>query len=110
MRSYRETLSVRRDVSRGTPAQFRWRRRVWSVNVILRQWVETGAWWNSPAVMALRGTSHGSVPDNLSPLDLIHQTEVFVVEAVCAYSGNIGVFTLSHNTETGEWVMRGVAD
>lgn len=50
-RRYAEPAQVRsRD---GEPAEFRWRGRLYAVRSVLAQWVETGAWWEAPAVAAL---------------------------------------------------------
>lgn len=53
MRSYDESVEVTE--GREGPERFRWRGRLLLVDEVLSRWVETGAWWNAPAVRAVRG-------------------------------------------------------
>ncbi len=53
MRSYDEPIEVTE--GRDGPVGFRWRGRLLLVEQVLSRWVETGAWWDAPAVRAVRG-------------------------------------------------------
>jgi len=57
MRRYDDVIEVRRGLVAGqeAPEQFLWRHRLWLVRDVLAYWVETGAWWERPAVGAVLG-------------------------------------------------------
>ncbi len=53
MRRYDEPVEVTE--GRDGPERFEWRARLLLVDEVIARWVETGAWWDSPAVRAVRG-------------------------------------------------------
>lgn len=53
MRSYDDPIEVTE--GREGPERFRWRGRLLLVSEVLTRWVETGAWWDSHLVRAVRG-------------------------------------------------------
>jgi hypothetical protein len=90
---------------------------------VARQWVETGAWWKSSLVRAARSGDvvdpgadpgradlAGRVGTGRVPADeLLGQNVIFLVEAVSARTGAVGVFELVYECSQ-RWVVRGVAD
>ena len=108
MRSYNEPIEVRRGLVSGleAPAQFLWRDRLWMVRDVQTRWVETGAWWDGPAVRALRGNTDSGEEEG----DLLAEEEVWRVVAANGRAGGQGVYELSHLWGTGQWRLRTVMD
>lgn len=148
MRRYDETIQVRSgrigagiaglDADHDTawpegPAQFVWRERLWRVLGVQGRWIESGAWWNGPAVRAARGEdiatrqpdagsrtgAHGSpVPastaqvdeDDILCGDLLCEQEIWRIEAANGREGSRGVYELAHAWADGTWRLRAVLD
>lgn len=106
MRRYDEAIQVRSEPP-GTPTQFRWRGRVWSVREVVTRWLETGAWWDSPLVKAVRGDDQQQLLDDRD-IDLLAEHEVWRV--VAGTGATVGVYELDHVQQTGSWRLRAVAD
>lgn len=116
MRRYDDPVDVRRGRVPGTgggpvegPEQFVWRGRLWKVHTVLAQWVETGAWWQSPDAHAVLGSDDGAIPGTVRTgvqVDLAAEREVWRVEAgrgmVAAATGR-GVFDLVFDWTDGSW-------
>lgn len=109
------------------PAHFIWRNRLWRVLGVQARWIESGPWWNGPAVRAARGEDSvhqaartgtalleaGAFTD-LDPTDFDHdllcEQEVWRVEAANGAAGSRGVYELAHAWADGSWRLRGVVD
>ena len=132
MRRYDDPVDVRRGRVPGTgggpvegPEQFVWKGRLWKVHTVLAQWVETGAWWQSPDAHAVLGSDDGASPGTVQTgvqmgvqtsvqtsvqtgvqVDLAAEREVWRVEAgrgmVAAATGR-GVFDLVFDWTDGSW-------
>ncbi|MGI8614219.1 MAG: DUF6504 family protein [Nocardioidaceae bacterium] len=87
------------------PAHFVWRDRVWRVCAVVAHWVETGAWWEHPDLLALLGTGSEPTDDGAgsSVAALLGEREVWRVDAERGRGGRRGVFDLSFDWSTGEW-------
>ena len=103
MRRYDDSVEVRRGLVDGVegPAQFVWRDRLWVVCAVVAHWMETGTWWEQPAVQVLLGTDTPDRPD--PPGDLLGEHEVWRVEAARGAAGGRGVFDLSFDWAQGQW-------
>ena len=115
MRRYDDPVDVRRGRVNGTgdgpvegPEQFLWKGRLWKVHAVVAQWVETGAWWQSPGVQAVLGSDDGTGPAGTTRsagwTDLAAEREVWRVEAGrgMATTGR-GVFDLVFDWADGSW-------
>ncbi|HSK28041.1 MAG TPA: DUF6504 family protein [Jiangellales bacterium] len=124
-RRYDEQVEVRRGLVGGAeaPAQFLWRDRLFLVQGVLAHWVETGAWWRSPAARAVHGVEEGEGegppgrPGAADPaagvrgasvaLGLLadDEREVWRVEAAAGRWSPSGVFDLALDWSSGSWVL-----
>ena len=111
MRRYDDPVEVRRGLVPGSggqvegPEQFLWKGRLWKVCGVVGHWVETGPWWQSPAV---------------SVHDLAADREVWRVEAARGLAaagggagggaGSRGVFDLVFDWSEGGWLLTRCAD
>ena len=117
MRRYDDSVEVRRGLVDGVegPEQFVWRDRLWVVCAVVAHWMETGTWWEQPAVQVLLGTDTAA-PDRSDPAsdllndlpgdlpgDLLGEREVWRVEAARGAAGQRGVFDLSFDWAQGRW-------
>jgi hypothetical protein len=110
MRRYDDPVDVRRGRVRGAggavegPEQFLWKGRLWKVSVVVAQWVETGAWWQSSGVHAVLGADE---IDAAARTDLSAEREVWRVEAArgrAVHSDEgAGVFDLVFDWSDGSW-------
>lgn len=118
MRRYDDPVEVRRGWVEGPahrgegPEQFLWRGRLWQVRAVLAHWVETGPWWQTPAVRALVGTDDtGATPAPGPGPDLLAERELWRVEAGRGSdAGATGVFDLSFDWADGSWQLVGCVD
>lgn len=114
MRRYDDPVETRwgRVGDQEAPEGFRWRGRAYAVRAVLAHWIETGAWWSSPAATAVTVADAPDSPVGLAAPDLLAEREVWRVEASRAGAGaaaRSGVFDLLHD-ETGRWQLVGCAD
>jgi hypothetical protein len=137
MRRYDDPVEVRRGQVSGTdgggadpsgmaPEQFLWRGRLWKVRTVVAHWVETGPWWQSAGVHALRGetsvgtgtgTATTTAPATATAsIDLIAEREVWRVEASRGRGNGVGpglglgVFDLSFDWSGGTWRLTRCVD
>ncbi len=138
MRRYDDPVEVRRGRIEGGqpgegqpegPEQFLWRGRLWKVRAVLAHWVETGAWWQSPAAREAIGSDDpdgpSTAPDAGAPdagvvvrPDLLAERELWRVEAASGMTGppagsdepGGGVFDLSFDWNDGTWQLVGCLD
>ena len=106
-RRYDDAVDVRRRDE--DPAEFLWRGRHYAVREVLAHWVETGAWWRSPAVTGA-GSAAVSIDSlgSLDPLDssvLAAEREVWRVEATRGRQHGSGVYDLCFDWASGGWVL-----
>ena len=102
------------------PAQFVWRSRLWRVLGVQHRWIESGAWWNGPAVKAARGDDavsgrtverpDGPGTSDEDDGDLLREREVWRVEAANGREGSRGIYDLVHAWADGSWQLRAVID
>ena len=103
-RRYDDPVDVRRRDE--DPAEFLWRGRHYAVREVLAHWVETGAWWRSPAVTGA-GSAAVSI-DSLGSLDssvLAAEREVWRVEATRGRQHGSGIYDLCFDWASGGWVL-----
>ncbi len=128
MRRYDEPVEVRRrdDV----PAEFLWHGRFYVVRDVLAHWVETGAWWRTPAASAVYGLnvdreqgdmsgssvstsstlpSSVAVPSSVA-LDEGGDREMWRVEASAGRTCGTGVFDLCFEWSVGAWRLARTLD
>ena len=108
MRRYDESVEVRRGLVDGmeAPEQFCWRGRLWLVRAVVGHWMETGTWWEQPAVQALLGTDAGETEVSIGSTaagDLAGEREVWRVEAARGRADLAGVFDLRLDWTQGQW-------
>lgn len=115
MRRYDDTVDVRRrdDV----PAEFLWRGRIYLVREVLSHWVETGAWWRTPAAAAVYGTDDPDASAMQSTemstsvaLDEGGDREMWRVEASAGRLSVVGVFDLCFEWSQGTWRLTRALD
>ncbi len=104
MRRYDDPVEVRRGrldeagAPEQSPVQFLWRGRLWKVRAVLAHSVETGAWWQPDAARA-------------APVhDLLHERELWRVQAGRGGLESDGVFELSLDCYDGSWQLVGCQD
>ncbi|MDQ1642591.1 MAG: hypothetical protein QOJ90_1942 [Actinomycetota bacterium] len=90
-RRYDATVEVRRRDE--DPAEFLWRGRLFVVRSVLAHWVETGAWWRTPA--AVTAPTDGSGALALAGPVRAAEREVWRVEASAGRTAGSGVYDLS---------------
>ena len=97
------------------PLAFRWRGRRYVVGSVLAHWVETGAWWRTPAVATAAAATAGPAtagPATAGPMttapDVVADPERQLWRVEVCRGKSTGVFDLCHDT-TG-WSLRGVHD
>ncbi len=113
---YDDLVEVRRrdDV----PAEFLWRGRLYVVRDVLAHWIETDAWWQSPAARAVYGQSDGAAEcspdaqkdgpasgDVALALGEGGEREVWQVEASAGRFQGVGVYDLSFDWTAGVWAL-----
>lgn len=124
MRRYDDPVEVRRgwgdgEVGDEAPGQFIWRGRLWQVRSVVAHWVETGAWWTSPRVLAAIGSAssaeagsrtEGEVDPGLGwATEVVAERQLWRVEASMGRAGG-GVFDLAFDTDAGRWQLVGCVD
>ena len=97
-RRYDDPVDVRRRDE--DPAEFLWRGRHYAVREVLAHWVETGAWWRSPAV-----TGAGSAAVSIDSSVLAAEREVWRVEATPGRQHGSGVYDLCFDWGSGVWIL-----
>lgn len=118
MRRYYDPVDVhRRD---DVPAEFLWRGRIYLVREVLSHWVETGAWWRTPAAAAVFGTDDADAgagalmaPAEVSTsvaLDQGGDREMWRVEASAGRLSASGVFDLCFEWAQGTWRLTRAMD
>ena len=113
-RCYAEPVDVRRRDDQ--PDQFMWRGRLYVVREVLEHWVQTGAWWRSPALTSLADgatTQGGDVADDAASsrvVELDDEYEFWRVSAARGRGGSIAVVELCFAWATGSWTVTAVAD
>jgi len=117
MRSYGDVVEVRRDqvAGREVPAHFVWRGAVWRVTEVVSHWVETGTWWERPAVARLLGTSADEQSSagtgvQLATSELMAERDLWRVEARRGRRFSSGVFELSFDWTDGVWRLERAVD
>ena len=96
-----------------SPEQFLWRGRLWKVRSVLAHWVETGSWRQDDAAGAGPDTagSGGRGAVALAPSgDLLHERELWRVQAGRGGLESDGVFDLSLDWSDGSWSLVGSQD
>ena len=95
------------------PEQFLWRGRLWKVRAVLAHWVETGPWWQSPAVRAVIGSDEagrarrrGRLRAAPAPPTCSVERELWRVEAGRGRDAAGGVFDLSFDWDAGSLAAR----
>ena len=106
-RRYDDPVDVRRRDE--DPAEFLWRGRHYAVREVLAHWVETGAWWRTPAVVAgAVGAVDGSAALAMDALDssaLAAEREVWRVEATRGRQHGAGIYDLCFDWASGGWTL-----
>jgi hypothetical protein len=111
-RRYGDPVEVRRRDE--APAEFLWRARLYVVQAVLAQWVETGAWWQAAAPMApaaVDGSSALAVAPDSAALSV--ERELWRVEATRGRVHGSGVFDLCFDwssTSGSGWSLTRVLD
>jgi hypothetical protein len=73
------------------------------VREVLAHWVETGAWWRTPAV-ATAGSS-ALAPESPDSSALSAEREVWRVEATRGRQHGVGIFDLCFDWSAGGWTL-----
>jgi hypothetical protein len=113
-RRYDEPVDVRRrdDV----PAEFLWHGRLYVVRDVLAHWVETGAWWRTPAAKAVYGLTDDLRDDtggDPAPTGLAldeSERELWRVEASAGRAQGSGVYDLCFDWSGGRWTLARAQD
>lgn len=107
MRNYNESIEVQMGCVGDDegPERFLWRNRLWRVLGVQSRWIESGEWWNGPAVRAARGDEALAESS-----DLLCEQELWRVEAANGLAGSRGIYELAHVWSDGSWQLRSVVD
>jgi hypothetical protein len=108
-------VHTRAEASGPVPDQFLWHGRLYVVREVLARWTESGSWWRTPTVSAVRtgdslagGTSTGTLTVD------DRATQWWRVEAdsgrLAALSAGPGVYDLCFTEADGSWSLKRVMD
>jgi hypothetical protein len=112
-------VRTRVEASGPVPDQFLWHGRLYVVREVLARWTESGSWWRSAAVTAVRTgealsvSTTGSTTATALRVD-DRSTQWWRVEAdsgrLAALSAGPGVYDLCFTESTATWSLKRVMD